>query len=75
LPADRAPERYSNNGCVIFQRLNQDLGITIIVVTHEPLIAEHTGRIVRLLDGRLSSDGAMRRAKDAAGELVQAIPA
>ena len=32
----------------IFQELNEERGITIIFVTHEPEIAEHTQRIVRL---------------------------
>ncbi len=39
----------------IFRQLNQ-AGNTIILVTHEQYIAEHARRIVRLLDGRISSD-------------------
>ncbi len=40
----------------IFQRLNRDHGITVVIVTHEPEIALHTRRIVRLQDGRIISD-------------------
>jgi putative ABC transport system ATP-binding protein len=40
----------------IFQRLNEEQGITVIVVTHEPEIAEHTRRIVYLHDGMVVSD-------------------
>jgi len=40
----------------IFQELNEEQGITIIVVTHEPDIAGHTRRIVRLHDGEVASD-------------------
>jgi putative ABC transport system ATP-binding protein len=40
----------------IFQDLNENQGITIIFVTHEPDIAEHTRRIVRLMDGRIEED-------------------
>jgi putative ABC transport system ATP-binding protein len=40
----------------IFQRLNVEQGITVILVTHEPDIAEHTRRIVRLYDGLVDSD-------------------
>jgi putative ABC transport system ATP-binding protein len=40
----------------IFQELNEQHGITIMFVTHEPDIAEHTRRIVRLQDGRIVSD-------------------
>lgn len=41
---------------VIFQRLNEERGITIVFVTHEPDIAEHTRRIIRLMDGNIVAD-------------------
>jgi putative ABC transport system ATP-binding protein len=44
----------------IFQRLNEEQGITIIFVTHEPEIAQHTRRIVRLSDGRIVEDRPVR---------------
>jgi putative ABC transport system ATP-binding protein len=40
----------------IFQALNEEKGITIILVTHEPDIAEHTRRIVHLYDGKIARD-------------------
>jgi len=40
----------------IFQELNQQRGITIIFVTHEPDIAAHTRRIVRIQDGVVVDD-------------------
>jgi len=40
----------------IFQDLNEEQGITIVFVTHEPDIAEHTQRIVRLMDGKIVAD-------------------
>lgn len=39
----------------LFQELNRE-GVTIVLVTHEPDIARHTGRIVRFRDGRIISD-------------------
>ncbi|MBN1218636.1 MAG: ABC transporter ATP-binding protein [Anaerolineae bacterium] len=40
----------------IFERLNQERGITIVLVTHEANIADHTHRIVQLADGVLVND-------------------
>jgi putative ABC transport system ATP-binding protein len=44
----------------IFQRLNEEQAITIIFVTHEPEIAQHTHRIVRIADGRIVDDRPVR---------------
>lgn len=38
-----------------FQRLNEE-GVTVLIVTHEPDIAEHTKRIITFADGYLTSD-------------------
>jgi putative ABC transport system ATP-binding protein len=43
----------------IFQELNEQRGITILLVTHEQDIAEHCRRIVRLQDGLIVSDEAV----------------
>jgi putative ABC transport system ATP-binding protein len=42
----------------IFRQLH-NAGNTIILVTHEPDIAEHAQRIIRLLDGQIESDEAV----------------
>ncbi|RPJ51831.1 MAG: ABC transporter ATP-binding protein [Chloroflexi bacterium] len=34
-------------------RLNQEQGTTVIIVTHDPRVAEHTNRVLRLMDGLL----------------------
>lgn len=40
----------------IFQQLNQEQGITIVLVTHEDDIAAHTRRLIRFQDGRVVHD-------------------
>jgi putative ABC transport system ATP-binding protein len=45
--------------------LNEEQGITIIFVTHEPEIAQHTQRIVRLSDGRIVDDRPVREPRKA----------
>jgi putative ABC transport system ATP-binding protein len=40
----------------LFQRLNAEKGITVIFVTHDPRIAEHCKRVVRIGDGEIIGD-------------------
>ncbi len=47
----------------LFQRLNRDLGLTICIVSHDPLIAQHVGRVVAIRDGKLASETVLRRRK------------
>jgi putative ABC transport system ATP-binding protein len=58
----------------VFQRLNRDSGITIMLVTHEPDIAEFAGRVVTVRDGRILSDRPVMWPRDAAAELEKLPP-
>jgi len=49
----------------IFQQLNEERGITVILVTHEPDIAEHTRRIIRLHDGKIVKDALVKNPREA----------
>jgi putative ABC transport system ATP-binding protein len=40
----------------LFQQLHSDFGQTVIYVTHDPFIARHTKRVVRMADGLIVSD-------------------
>jgi putative ABC transport system ATP-binding protein len=39
-----------------FQKLNREHGRTIVLITHEPAVAEHADRIITLRDGHILSD-------------------
>ena len=40
----------------MFQQLNQEDGITIILVTHDPVVAKHANRVIRISDGVIVDD-------------------
>jgi putative ABC transport system ATP-binding protein len=40
----------------LFQRLHQEFGQTVVYVTHDPFIARHTQRVIRLADGKVVGD-------------------
>ena len=46
-----------------FQRLNKELGRTIILITHEQEIAEHADRILFIKDGKLLEDRTTHKKK------------
>ncbi len=55
-PTGNLDTRASEEIMAIFQQLNISQGLTIVFVTHEPDIAQHTRRIIHLRDGRITSD-------------------
>ena len=40
----------------LFSSLNRDRGLTLVVVTHSPDVAQRSGRLLWLCDGRLVKD-------------------
>jgi putative ABC transport system ATP-binding protein len=54
----------------LFQQLN-DMGKTIIMVTHEPELAAYTKRIITLRDGQLVSDKQVTDRRSAVTDLAQ----
>jgi predicted ABC-type transport system involved in lysophospholipase L1 biosynthesis ATPase subunit len=41
----------------LFEGLNADLGVTVVVVTHDPVMARRARRNIKLVDGALVHDG------------------
>ena len=44
-----------------FQRLHSEQGRTIVLITHEPYVAEHAGRIIHIRDGQIADDHEVRQ--------------
>jgi putative ABC transport system ATP-binding protein len=55
----------------ILQELNQKNGHTIILITHETYTAEHAGRIIRLLDGKIDSDKRVEKRRTAQEDFIK----
>jgi putative ABC transport system ATP-binding protein len=56
----------------IFQRLNSEDGITIVFVTHEREIAEHTRRIIHIRDGLINREEVIEAQRSAPIQARQA---
>jgi putative ABC transport system ATP-binding protein len=55
-PTGALDTKTSEDVMRIFRELNDQQGITIMLVTHEPDVADHARRIVTFRDGRIVSD-------------------
>ena len=70
-PTGNLDSRSTAEILAIFQRLN-DEGKTVVMVTHEPDVAEHCKRIVRMRDGVVAGDELVPAPRRADAELEQA---
>ncbi|HEX8282771.1 MAG TPA: ABC transporter ATP-binding protein [Pyrinomonadaceae bacterium] len=68
-PTGALDSRTSVEVMEIFQRLNRERGITLVLVTHEPDIAAYADRIVVFKDGRIQKDYPVTAPRDASEEL------
>ena len=68
-PTGNLDSRTSVEVMEIFQRLNRERGITLVLVTHEHDIAEYADRVIVFKDGKIKSDHPVERRRNAAQEL------
>jgi putative ABC transport system ATP-binding protein len=55
-PTGNLDSRSGEEIMTIFRQLNRERGITVVFVTHDPDIAAHTPRVIRLHDGVIVGD-------------------
>ena len=72
-PTGNLDTRTSIEVMDIFQRLNIERGITVVLITHEHDIAEYGTRIVQFRDGHVIADRAVTERRHASDELA-ALP-
>jgi putative ABC transport system ATP-binding protein len=73
-PTGNLDTRTSIEVMGIFQRLNQERGISVVLITHESDIAEYGTRTVLFRDGQVVADRVVGRQRNAQDELA-ALPA
>ena len=73
-PTGALDSRTSIEIMAIFQRLNREKGITMIVVTHDPDVATYSNRSIHFKDGKLQLDERLAHPRDARKDLEQ-LPA
>jgi putative ABC transport system ATP-binding protein len=73
-PTGNLDTRTSIEVMGIFQRLNQERGITVVLITHEMDIAEYGTRIVAFRDGLVVADKPVARRRLAIDELAALPP-
>jgi putative ABC transport system ATP-binding protein len=72
-PTGNLDTRTSLEVLALLQRLNREVGITIILVTHEHDIAACASRVITMRDGRIVSDVRQAEPQNAAAE-VEKLP-
>src|SRR5438105_5516610 len=73
-PTGALDTRTSVEMMEIFQRLNLERSLTVILVTHEPDIAQYANRIIQFRDGRIRRDFPVENRRDAREVLTQLAP-
>src|ERR671921_1702719 len=73
-PTGNLDSRTSVEVMGIFQRLNRESGLTVVLVTHEPDIAQYASRVIVVRDGRITRDDRVTEPRHAAAELESMPP-
>jgi putative ABC transport system ATP-binding protein len=74
-PTGNLDSRTSTEIMDIFQELNEKEALTIVLVTHEPDIAEYAKRVIHFRDGHITRDYMVQKRRLAAEVLANLPPA
>jgi putative ABC transport system ATP-binding protein len=56
-PTGNLDRRVGREIVGIFEQLNAELGVTLVIVTHDPELARRSRRVIKLVDGAIVHDG------------------
>jgi len=72
-PTGNLDSRTSIEIMQILQELNQEHGLTVVIVTHEPDIAQFAKRALEFRDGKMIKDVLIQR-RSIAAEILPTLP-
>ncbi len=55
-PTGALDRRSGRTVLALFQELHAQMGLTVVLVTHDPVVARHTERVIQMEDGRIIGD-------------------
>ncbi len=64
-PTGALDSKMGNEILRFFKQLNKDMGITVVMITHEFEIAQYSNRIIHIYDGRINYDGPVPKTETA----------
>lgn len=67
-PTGELDEHTSAEVLEAMRRVNAELGVTVLIVTHDPTVSEHVRRTVQIRDGRTSTETLRRTETDDEGQ-------
>jgi len=70
-PTGNLDSKSGKNVMSIIQKLNEEQGKTVILITHETSTADHAERIIRLIDGEIESDTKVKNRLGSEDEYVK----
>ncbi|MBD0382707.1 ABC transporter ATP-binding protein [Paenibacillus sedimenti] len=68
-PTGSVDSKMANQILDLFRELNRSFGLTVVIVTHDPLLAKKVDRVVAIRDGKTSSE--ILRRKSYAEEMLE----
>ena len=63
-PTGSLDSKMGNEILRFFKKLNSDMAITIVIITHEFEIAQYARRVIHIYDGRITYDGPVPKDED-----------
>ena len=73
-PTGNLDSRTTEDVLQMLQRLNQEEGLTIILVTHDESVARHAQRIIRMKDGVIVDEGPPAQSQGASRPQTPSLP-